>query len=111
MCFSILVLLVLERLFNKQPSISNGHSNRAPSKKDFVSTVVPFLANSSAVQLPSMFSCPGTQISDILQCFAISLRDLRHSIIVSELTLHEFNVFKAAWLSENNSRIRFYNLS
>ena len=32
---------------------------------------------------------------------AISLSDLRHSIIDFELSTHESNAFKATWLSEN----------
>ena len=33
--------------------------------------------------------------------FAILLRDLRHSIIVFELSTDESNTFTAAWLSDN----------
>ena len=51
---------------------------------------------SMAMQLPSMSWCLGTQISDILCYLAISLRDLRHSIIIFELSTHDSNAFKYA---------------
>jgi len=47
-----------------------------------MSAVVPCLASSSAMQLPSIFWCPGTQMRLILKWVAISLRDLRYSEIV-----------------------------
>ena len=66
-----------------------------------ISVVIPILASSSALQLPSMSLWPAAQIRWMRQCVAISFRDLQHAAMVLEFVKLESNALRAAWLSEN----------